>query len=138
RWDVKKGANIRWMADVGTRAYGGPVVAGGRVFVGTNNGKPRDPAVKGDKGVLMCFDEKTGKFLWHLVHDKLPSGRVNDWPEEGIASSPVVEGDRLYYVSNRCEVVEPVKGDPTKPGKGKIVWSFDMIGRLNVFPHNLA
>ena len=34
--------------------------------------KPRDPAIKGDKGVLMCFDEADGKFLWQAVHDKLP------------------------------------------------------------------
>jgi len=54
---------------------------------------------------MMCFRESTGKFLWQIVHDKLPGGRGNDWPEEGICSGPVVEGDRLWYVSNRCEVV---------------------------------
>ena len=32
-----------------------PVISGGRVFIGTNNEKTRNPAVKGDKGVLMCF-----------------------------------------------------------------------------------
>src|SRR5437868_1863194 len=42
-WDVKKGTNVRWSADLGSRSYGGPIVAGGRVFVGTNNMKPRDP-----------------------------------------------------------------------------------------------
>src|SRR5262245_55589104 len=56
-WDVENGTNVRWTADVGSKGYGGPIVAGGRVFVGTNNDSPRDPAVKGDKGVLMCFDE---------------------------------------------------------------------------------
>ena len=53
----------------------------------------------------MCFRESDGKFLWQAVHDKLAAGRVNDWPEEGICSSPFVEGNRLYYVSNRCEVI---------------------------------
>ncbi len=43
----------------------------------------------------MCFNEADGKFLWQSVSDKLPAGRVNDWPDEGICSSPVVEGDRL-------------------------------------------
>ncbi len=138
-WDVEKGTNVRWSAEVGSRAYGGPVVAGGKVFVGTNNDNPRDPAVKGDRGVLMCFDEKTGNFLWQIVHDKLATGRVNDWPKEGIASSPAVDGDQLYYVSNRCEVVcAAVDGDPKAPGKGKVLWLFDMIGKLGVFPHNLA
>jgi outer membrane protein assembly factor BamB len=151
-WDVKEGKNIKWKANLGSRSYGGPTVSGGKVFIGTNNGSPRDPAIKGDKGVLMCFDEKTGSFLWQAVHDKLPSGQVNDWPNEGICSSPAVEGDRIYYVSNRCEVVcattdgqkpgtenvgfagEKYKG----PGHADIVWTFDMIKELNVFPHNMA
>jgi outer membrane protein assembly factor BamB len=111
-------------------------VAGGRIFVGTNNAKPRDPAFQGDKGVLMCFEEATGKFLWQAVYDKLAAGRVNDWPDEGICSSPVVEGDRLYYVNNRAEVIcADVAG---AGGKAKDLWKFDMIGELNVFPHNLA
>jgi hypothetical protein len=72
-WSVKKGQekNIKWSAPLGINGYGAPVIAGGKVFIGTNNEKPRDPAVKGDKGILMCFDAGTGKFLWQAVHDKL-------------------------------------------------------------------
>src|SRR5438552_2950940 len=36
-------ANILWSADLGSRANGGPIVAGGKVFVGTNNQNPRNP-----------------------------------------------------------------------------------------------
>src|SRR5262245_21752439 len=38
-WAIAKGKerNVKWSAALGTAAYGGPVVAGGRVFVGTNN-----------------------------------------------------------------------------------------------------
>ena len=36
-----------WKADLGNHAYGGPIVAGGKVFVGTNNEKPRDSDEKG-------------------------------------------------------------------------------------------
>jgi outer membrane protein assembly factor BamB len=151
-WSFTQGAekNILWSAEVGDKAYGGPIVAGGRIYVGTNNGNPRDKSIEGDKGVLMCFDEATGKFLWQAVHDKLLAGRVNDWPHEGICSSPVVEGDRLYYINNRAEVVcadvngmangnqgvddETYKG----PQHADIIWRLDMIGKENVFPHNLA
>jgi outer membrane protein assembly factor BamB len=137
KWDVENKTNVLWSADLGSKGYGGPVVAGGKVFVGTNNDNPRDPKIKGDKGVVMCFDEKTGKFLWQAVHDKLTSGLPNDWPHEGICSSPFVEGDRLYYVSNRCEVVcADLNGD--SKGKAKFIWKFDMIGKLGVSPHNLA
>ena len=34
-------------------------------------------------GLLLCFDEETGKFLWQHSNEKLPSGRVHDWPEQG-------------------------------------------------------
>src|SRR5258708_4743272 len=52
-WSVEEGKfkNIKWSAALGGRAYGGVVVAGGRVYVGTNNEEPRDPKVKGPKGV---------------------------------------------------------------------------------------
>jgi outer membrane protein assembly factor BamB len=139
KWDAEEGTNIKWSVALGSKAYGGPVVAGGKVFVGTNNGGQRDPSIKGDKGVIMCFEEKTGRFLWQAVHDKLLSGQVNDWPNEGICSSPFVEGDRLYYVSNRCEVVcADVNGDPDKKGQAKFYWKYDMIREQNVFPHNLS
>src|SRR5262249_52702950 len=109
-------------------------IAGGRIFIGTNNDRPRDRAIKGDKGVLMCFREVDGKFLWQIVHDKLESGDINDYPKQGVLSMPCVEGERLYYVSNRCELVcADVKGDE-KTGKGKILWAYDMIKELGVFP----
>ena len=137
-WDVDE-RKYPLVGGPGDQGLWRPVVAGGRVFVGTNNQNPRDPSIQGDKGVVMCFEEATGKFLWQLVFDKLPAGRVQDWPEEGICSSPIVEGDRLYFVSNRCTVVcADVAGDPDNPGKGKILWQYDMIGNDLVFPHNLA
>ena len=61
----------------------------------------RDPKQGGDRGVLMAFRESDGEFLWQHTHEKLAAGRVNDWPFQGVARSPLVEGDRLYYVSNR-------------------------------------
>jgi len=33
--------NIKWIAKLGTQAYGNPVIANGRVYVGTNNQSPR-------------------------------------------------------------------------------------------------
>jgi outer membrane protein assembly factor BamB len=113
----------------------------------------------------MAFDAESGKFLWQSAHPKLPQGRVNDWPLQGVCSTPYIEGDRLWYVSNRGEVIcadtegftdgendgpytdegETVKtdeGSKRLPKTGKtdedIIWRFDMIGELDVFPHNLA
>src|SRR5437870_12006996 len=53
-WDVKSKKNIKWVAQLGSQAYGNPVVANGVVLVGTNNEGMKDPNVKGDKGVLMA------------------------------------------------------------------------------------
>lgn len=149
-WDVEANKNVKWFVELGSQSYGNPVVYNGKIFVGTNNQVPRNPKIKGDKGVIMCFREADGKFLWQAVHDKLPSGRVNDWPEQGICSAPFVEGNRLYYVSNRCELVcadtegfadgnqgvqDEIYKDPTD---ADIIWRFDMMKELGVFPHNLA
>ena len=152
-WSNEEGKkkNVKWVVDLGSKAYGGPIIYRGRIYLGTNNDAPRDPSIKDDKGIVMCLDEKTGELLWQSVHDKLPAGRVNDWPREGICSSPVVEGNRLYYVSNRCEVIcadteglMDGKNDGVTDEKytskkdADIIWRLDMIKELNVFPHNLA
>ena len=73
-WDAKDGTNIKWKAQLGSTSNGNPVVADGKIFLGTNNGNPRNPEITGDKGVLMCFRESDGQFLWQAVTDKLESG----------------------------------------------------------------
>src|SRR5581483_3996242 len=62
-WSVEEGKlkNVKWVAEMGNKAYGGPVIADGKVFVGTNNAAPRDPKVKGKKkAIVMCFNEADG------------------------------------------------------------------------------
>jgi outer membrane protein assembly factor BamB len=150
-WDVKTGKNVKWWADVGSQAYAGPVVLGGQVYVGTNNEGLRNPKLTKDRGVVMAFAEKDGEFLWQMTHEKLPAGRVNDWPQQGICSTPYVEGNRLYYTSNRATLVSldtqgfrDGKNDGVSTEKdaapidGDVVWEYDMIKELDVFPHNLA
>jgi outer membrane protein assembly factor BamB len=135
-WSVAKNKekNIKWKAVLGGNTYGPLVVAGDKIFVGANNGHPRDPKVKGDLGILMCFRAEDGKFLWQAVHAKLPNKEQNDFPEIGVTSMPVVEGDRLYYVSNRCELIcADVEGDQAA-GKAKFLWTLDMVKDLGVFP----
>ncbi len=104
-FDPASGKNIKWSADLGTETHATPVIAGGRVYIGTNNGHPRDPGREGDRGVLMCFDERTGKFLWQLLVPKRVEDIFFDWPSAGICSPVTVEGDRVYLVSNRGEVM---------------------------------
>jgi outer membrane protein assembly factor BamB len=151
---------VRWAFKLGSQSYGNPVVAGGRVFVGTNNESPRDPRWKGDRSVLYALDEANGALLWQLTVPKLGSGKVNDWEYLGITSSPTVDGDFVYLVTNRSEVLcLDVRGQAdgnagpfldegrymagpgappagVRPTDADIVWRFDMIEELGVFPHN--
>jgi len=104
-FDPATGANLKWVARLGTESHSTPIIAGGRVYIGTNNGEPRDARHQGDRGVFMCFDEATGQFLWQLVVPKREEDPYFDWPRTGISSPATVEGDRVYLVSNRGEVL---------------------------------
>jgi outer membrane protein assembly factor BamB len=151
-WDVTKGTNIKWVAALGSQTYGNQTVADGKVFVGTNNEALRDPKQGGDRGVLMAFRESDGEFLWQHANEKLAAGRVNDWPFQGVASSPLIVDKKLYYVSNRAELVcldtegfqDGENDGPYKDEKltGKhdadIIWKLDLMEELGVHPHNLA
>jgi outer membrane protein assembly factor BamB len=129
-WDIQSKKNVKWVAKLGSQNYGNPVVAGGQVYVGTNNDLALNPKEGGDRGVLMCFRESDGKFLWQHTSEKLADSS-KDWPETGVCSAPLVEGDRVYYVTNRCELV-------CLDAHGKAIWKLDMIKELGVSPHNKA
>jgi len=151
-WDVESGMNIKWVAELGSQSYGNPVVSDGMVFIGTNNELVRDPKQPGDRGVLMAFRESDGEFLWQQTHTKLEAGRANDWPFQGVASSPLVENGRLYYTSNRGVVLcLDIQGFRDNENDGPftdeeltgqfdadVIWSFDMLEEVGAYPHNLA
>ena len=151
-WDVKAGTNVKWVAPLGSQTYGNPVVAGGFVLVGTNNELVRDPKQGGDRGVLMAFRETDGEFMWQATHEKLASGRVNDWPYQGVCSSPLVENGVVYYTSNRGEVMAvdldgfrdgnndgPVTDEQFAGEKdADVLWRFDMMEEVGAFPHNMS
>lgn len=101
------GSNVKWTTRLGTQTYGTPIVAGGKAFIGTNNGAGyvhRYPETT-DLGCLLCFHAGTGGFLWQLSCEKLPTGMSHDWPYVGLCSTPLVEDDRLWCVTNRGEIL---------------------------------
>jgi outer membrane protein assembly factor BamB len=127
-----KKQNIKWVADVGSRCWGGPVVYDGRVFVGTNNAKPRDPKIKGAMGVVMCFSAENGKFLWQNAHAEPPEDVVGIAMDDGLCSTPTVEGKFVYYCTPGVEVICAQTED------GKIIWRKDLMKELKVFPFYLC
>ncbi len=161
--DMGTTKNVKWVAQLGTQSYGNVTVSQGRAFVGTNNDNPRDPEQEGDRSILLCLDAQTGEYLWQLVVPKLKSGKVNDWDGLGLLSSPCVEGNRVYVVTSRCEVmcldldgmangndgpfvdeaeysVKDTGRPPVKigPQSADIIWVYDMMDELGVFPHNAS
>ncbi|MCA9039745.1 MAG: PQQ-binding-like beta-propeller repeat protein [Planctomycetaceae bacterium] len=153
-WDVDAGDGVKWSRELGSTTYGSPIVAQGKVFVATNNDaeylEKYPKAV--DLGCLLCFDEQTGEFLWQLSRPKLEAGDVYDWAHQGICSDPYVEQDRLWIVTNRCEVLcldtdgfADQKNDGAitdevdqDPHSADILWQLDMLNDLGVQPRNMT
>jgi outer membrane protein assembly factor BamB len=161
-FDPATGMNIKWVVPLGTQTYSTPVVASGRVLIGTNNERPRDSRHNGDRGVLLCLDEEDGSLCWQLVVPKLGRDPYLDWPRVGIVSTATVEDDRVYILSNRAEVMcldlngqangndGPYKDEGrhmAAPGSepmdvtnidADIIWLYGLPGELGIYPHDAA
>jgi outer membrane protein assembly factor BamB len=147
-WDKATGRNIVWSAELGNETYGRPVVAGGVVYVGTNNARHINPALADDAGVLMAFAAKDGTFLWQDVAARVDRG-LREFLLPSTTSAPYVEGNRLYYVTAECQFRSldtegfrdgendgPYREEIFKDDRSAdIVWELDMCGRFGVFPH---
>jgi uncharacterized caspase-like protein/outer membrane protein assembly factor BamB len=139
-----------WVVPTGPSTYTNPIIANGRIFIGTGNKAQHDPRYVEDLGCLLAMEASTGKLLWQLSSNKLPEGRVHDWPMIGITSTPCVEGDYLWLVTNRSELLcldvqgfhdgendGLVQDEPDQDVRAAdIVWRLDMIRQLGVSPHN--
>ncbi len=162
RFDPSTGENIKWVVPLGSQTYATPTIAGGRVFIGTNNDNPRDELHKGDRGILLCLNEADGSLCWQLIAPKLSDDIYKDWPRAGMVSPPTVEGDRVYMMTNRAEIVcldlhglangndgpyqdearrmvpadkEPV---PLKDTDADVLWLYDIPAEIGLFPHDSA
>ena len=73
-FDPTTGKNVKWSVPLGTETYSTPVVAGGKVLIGTNGGE------YGIRGFLKAFDAESGKLLWtfHTIPEK---GHEGVWAE---------------------------------------------------------
>lgn len=151
---LSTGQKVLWRAALGSQTMRAPVVDGDRVYIGTNNnhGYLTRFGSNIDLGVLLCFQKSSGKLLWQHSNEKLPTGRVHDWPQSGVTSRPCVEGDRLWYVNNRAEIVcldtegfRDGENDGLAENEANtylndadVVWRFDMMKELGVRPHNIS
>ena len=103
------GENLLWSAPLGTQAYVTPAVSQGRVFIGANDALVETPRFSRTKGsVFDCLDEATGRRLWRLVIPRLKTRNKLfnfDDLDLGLCSSPTVEGNRVYVMGSRGDVL---------------------------------
>ena len=106
---VVPGENLKWSAPLGTQAYVTPAIAQGRVYIGANDAKVDTQRFSRTKGsVFDCLDEATGKRLWRLVIPRLKTTNKQfnfDDLDLGLCSSPTVDGDRVYIMGSRGDVL---------------------------------
>jgi outer membrane protein assembly factor BamB len=103
-FDPETDHNVKWSVPLGSESYSTPIIAQGKVFIGTNNHFARDPRHSGDLGIFLCLDETDGSLIWQLVTPKLQGDVYLDWPRSGMCSPATVEGDRVYLVGNRAVI----------------------------------
>ncbi len=116
---------VAWRTPIGR--HGGPLAMyKDKLLIGTDNDQPRDRAVMGDHGVMMCTLAKSGKFLWQKTHSRL-GRRDSDWPTTPIRSRPCFDDGRVYYVSNRGELM------CLDLDNGKQLWKLDVVEDLKVY-----
>jgi outer membrane protein assembly factor BamB/HEAT repeat protein len=147
-WDADTGRNVVWSVELGNETYGRPVVAGGVVYVGSDNGMRMNRAYKETSGVLLAFRAADSQFLWQDVAPRVERG-LREFLLPTTTGTPHVEGNRLYYVTAECQLrsldtqgfrdgenngpyLHEIFQDDTA---ADIVWELDMCGRLGVFPH---
>jgi outer membrane protein assembly factor BamB len=138
--DPATARNIRWGVRIGNAIYSTPSIAKGKIFVG---GKERE------NGIFVCLEAATGKLLWKwkAPAKKFPNDidgfhiGIHEIPAQmGVCSTAAIDGDRVYFVSHRFEVVcLDVNGQAgTEVSNARVVWTFDMQEKAGVFPCDAA
>ncbi|MBN1443491.1 MAG: PQQ-like beta-propeller repeat protein, partial [Planctomycetes bacterium] len=162
-----EGREPMWALRLGTHQYSIPTVDRGRIYIGINDTAiERSGVPSTGGGILMCLDQATGRMLWQLPSPRYFDGvkepyHYNQW-KCGFCSGPVVDGDRVYAVGGRGEVlcldregqangndgpfldeleymqVENAAEAALLPADGDIIWRFDFLKELDAVPHDVC
>ncbi len=133
-WDVATGRNIKWRAKIGGNIVASPVVAKGRVWIGSSMDSPLPDGGMRESPVLKCLRESDGQILWQCI--MLPTNgmpQAHGWMS--YHSSPLIEGDRFWmttrYAQVHCLKIGPSLGGIVEPA---LQWTLDMGTALDVHP----
>ena len=155
-WDSSKAKNIKWVARLGSQSYGSPVVARrARVYWHEQQrGLAQTLSVRSRSRLLALFRCRTMEsFSGSTAARRCRRAAFTTGRLQGVCSTPLVEGNRLWFVTNRCEVRcldtegfydgkndGPVRkrGPITTKDEADVIWVFDMFNELGVSPHNMS
>ena len=154
-----------WEIRTGSHQYSIPTIDRGRIYVGVNDALlDRKGVRRTGGGVLMCLDQATGKTLWRFVSPRYFEGvkdpyHFNQW-KCGFCSEPVVDGERVYVVGGRGEILcldrngqadgnagpfkdelaymQAAAGTKLRATDGDIVWRYNLLTELDVVPHDVC
>lgn len=158
---------LLWEIELGIHQYTVPQIDRGRMYLGINDRNIEHPVVKrSDGGIVMCIEQATGKMIWQLPIPRFMDGvkapyHFNKW-NCGVCSRPAIEGDRLYLVGPRGDVLcldragqangndgpfldevayigvpQGVDYELTKTD-GDIIWQYNLLTEVKVFPHDVC
>lgn len=132
-WDVEKGSNLRWTAEIPGLAHSSPIVWGDRVFLTTAvSGAEKDFLSTGFYGSfdsvrestehswrVYCLDKASGRILWQREAGRQAplSGRHSKATQAN--STPVADGTRVIAVF-------PTVGMVCYDFQGRLLWKRDL------------
>ena len=126
-----------WELKLGTHQYSIPTIDRGRIYLATDDAAVQQPGYQPTGGgVLICVEQATGKLIWELPSPRYLEGvkapfHFDQW-KCGICSQPVVDGERVFVVGNRGEVLCVARNN------GAVVWRYNFITELGVVPHDVC
>ncbi len=109
------GLRFVWRRPIGV-GYGGPAVAGGRVFA---TDFERAPPNRGRERVLV-LDEATGELLWEHAWEVELAGLMPAYAN-GPRATPTVDGDRVYVLGSTGVLLALAVAD------GAVLWRYDLV-----------
>lgn len=154
-----------WELKLGTHQYSIPTVDHGRIYLGLNDSGLDRPGLKPTGGgLLLCIEQDTRKLVWQMPLPRFLDGikppyHFDQW-NCGVCSGPVVEGERVFVIGNRAEVLcldkegqqngnqGPFMGESEYMGLGKetalcptdgdIIWRYNLLTETGINGHDVC
>lgn len=165
--EIFRPEQLLWEIELGVHQYTVPQIDRGRIYLGINDRNLKHPVARStDGGIVMCIEQATGEMIWQLPIPRFMDGvkppyHFNKW-RCGVCSRPAIEGDRLYIVGPRGDVLcldrhgqangndGPFLDEVAYMGlgpdsdyrltetDGDIVWQYNLLTEAKVFPHDVC